>query len=167
MATGFLSRNSAVAASCAMTSEYTRASRTRRAISCAYCAPKSTTRTGRGPSMRSSALAFSAEESVTSAILGPDGAAVARGILRCVMDASTESSARPPSPRPWSLSILDITQAAVFAALIAALGLPGAINLPGGVPITLQTMGVMLAGAILGPKKGTLAVEPSWVWWRP
>ena len=74
------------------------------------------------------------------------------------MDASTESSARPPSPRPWSLSILDITQAAVFAALIAALGLPGAINLPGGVPITLQTMGVMLAGAILGPKKGTLAV---------
>ena len=74
------------------------------------------------------------------------------------MDASTESSARPPSRRPWSLSILDVTQAAVFAALIAALGLPGAINLPGGVPITLQTMGVMLAGAILGPKKGTLAV---------
>jgi hypothetical protein len=31
-----------------MTSEYTLASRTRRAISCAYCAPKSTTKTGRG-----------------------------------------------------------------------------------------------------------------------
>src|ERR1700758_4610082 len=30
-----------------MTSEYTRASRTRRAINCAYWAPKSTTRTGR------------------------------------------------------------------------------------------------------------------------
>ncbi|MCH5642178.1 MULTISPECIES: biotin transporter BioY [unclassified Gordonia (in: high G+C Gram-positive bacteria)] len=70
------------------------------------------------------------------------------------------SSGTQPHKRhnPWSLSVTDITQAAVFAALIAALGLPGAINLPGGVPITLQTMGVMLAGAILGPKKGTLAV---------
>src|SRR6185312_5750174 len=31
---------------CGTISEYTPASRTRRAISCAYCAPKSTTRTG-------------------------------------------------------------------------------------------------------------------------
>lgn len=52
----------------------------------------------------------------------------------------------------------DLAQAAVFAALIAVLGLPGQITLAGGVPITLQTLGVMLAGAILGPKKGTLAV---------
>jgi biotin transport system substrate-specific component len=53
----------------------------------------------------------------------------------------------------------DLTQAAVFAALIAALGLPGTITLgPTGVPITLQTLGVMLAGAILGPRKGALAV---------
>nr|WP_221247247.1 biotin transporter BioY [Gordonia humi] len=52
----------------------------------------------------------------------------------------------------------DLAQAAVFAALIAVLGLPGQINLSAGVPITLQTLGVMLAGAILGPKKGTLAV---------
>ena len=60
--------------------------------------------------------------------------------------------------RPWALSLTDLAQAAVFAALIAVLGLPGQINLSAGVPITLQTMGVMLAGAILGPKKGTLAV---------
>ena len=58
----------------------------------------------------------------------------------------------------WALSLSDLTQAAAFAALIAVLGLPGQINLAAGVPITLQTMGVMLAGAILGPKKGTLAV---------
>lgn len=55
-------------------------------------------------------------------------------------------------------SINDLTQAAVFAALIVVLGLPGQFNLAGGVPITLQTMGVMMAGAILGPKKGTAAV---------
>src|ERR1700678_238097 len=38
---------------CGITSEKTRASRTRRAISCAYCAPKSTTNTGRsaGPAL--------------------------------------------------------------------------------------------------------------------
>jgi biotin transport system substrate-specific component len=53
----------------------------------------------------------------------------------------------------------DLTQAAVFAALIAALGLPGTLTIgPSGVPITLQTLGVMLAGAILGPLKGALAV---------
>ena len=54
----------------------------------------------------------------------------------------------------------DLAQIAVFAALIAAFGLPGRINLPfaQGVPITLQTLGVMLAGAILGARKGFLAV---------
>ncbi|MFD6053338.1 biotin transporter BioY [Agromyces sp. NPDC060279] len=53
----------------------------------------------------------------------------------------------------------DLAQIAVFAALIAALGVPGAIPLgPEGVPITLQTLGVMLAGAILGARKGSLAV---------
>src|SRR6478736_4175546 len=48
MAFGSLALISSTVAVCGMTSEYTRASRTRRAISCAYCAPKSTTRTGRG-----------------------------------------------------------------------------------------------------------------------
>ncbi|MTD12577.1 biotin transporter BioY [Nakamurella sp. YIM 132087] len=54
----------------------------------------------------------------------------------------------------------DLAQIAVFAALIAALGLTGTLYLGGGtaVPITLQTLGVMLAGAILGPRKGFLAV---------
>ncbi len=53
----------------------------------------------------------------------------------------------------------DLTQAAVFAGLLAALGLPGTLTIgPSGVPITLQTLGVMLAGSILGPRKGALAI---------
>jgi biotin transport system substrate-specific component len=55
-------------------------------------------------------------------------------------------------------SARDLAQIAVFAALIAALTLPGAIPTGVGVPITLQTLGVMLAGAILGARKGALAV---------
>ncbi|MGP4057257.1 biotin transporter BioY [Mycobacterium sp. 4D054] len=53
----------------------------------------------------------------------------------------------------------DLTQAAVFAGLLAALGLPGTLTIgPTGVPITLQTFGVMLAGSILGARKGALAI---------
>jgi biotin transport system substrate-specific component len=48
---------------------------------------------------------------------------------------------------------------ASFAALIAALGLPGSLYLFGGaVPITLQTLGIMLAASVLGARRGTLAV---------
>ncbi|NLG55494.1 MAG: biotin transporter BioY [Rhodococcus sp.] len=54
----------------------------------------------------------------------------------------------------------DLAHVAVFAALIIALGLPGTINVggTGGVPITLQSLGVMLAGALLGARKGMLSV---------
>jgi biotin transport system substrate-specific component len=53
----------------------------------------------------------------------------------------------------------DIARVSVFAALIAVLGLPGSLNLFGNaVPITLQTLGVMLAGAILGAWRAALAV---------
>lgn len=41
---------------------------------------------------------------------------------------------------------------ALFAALMAVLGLIPKIDLPFGVPITLQTLGVMLAGCLLGPR---------------
>lgn len=72
------------------------------------------------------------------------------------------SSAQQPGRsrfRGLSVSVGDLAQAAVFAALIAALGLPGTISIgPSGVPLTLQTLGVMLAGSILGPRKGVLAV---------
>jgi biotin transport system substrate-specific component len=57
------------------------------------------------------------------------------------------------------LSSRDLALVASFAALIAVLGLPGSINLFGNaVPITLQSMGVMLAGSILGWKRGALSV---------
>ena len=47
---------------------------------------------------------------------------------------------------------------ALFAALIAALGLIPKITLAFGVPITAQSLGVMLCGTILGSKRGALAV---------
>lgn len=50
-----------------------------------------------------------------------------------------------------------IARIALFAALIVVLGMV-TIPLPGGVPITAQTLGVMLAGAVLGPRRGPLAV---------
>ena len=62
-------------------------------------------------------------------------------------------------PSAAKLTARDLAQIAVFAALIVALGLPGQLNIgTSGVPITLQSMGVMLAGAILGARKGCLSV---------
>jgi biotin transport system substrate-specific component len=47
---------------------------------------------------------------------------------------------------------------ALFAALIAALGLIPKITLLSGIPITAQSMGIMLCGTVLGAKRGALAV---------
>jgi biotin transport system substrate-specific component len=52
----------------------------------------------------------------------------------------------------------NVTLIALFAALIAALGLIPPVTLGFGVPITAQTLGVMLCGTILGAKRGGLAV---------
>lgn len=52
----------------------------------------------------------------------------------------------------------NLTYTALFAALIAALGLVPKITLAFGVPITAQSMGIMLCGTILGAKRGGLAV---------
>ncbi|UAL29938.1 biotin transporter BioY [Nocardioides rotundus] len=58
-----------------------------------------------------------------------------------------------------SLSGRDLATVAVFAGIVAALGLVPAIPALGGaVPITAQSLGVMLAGAILGPRRGALAL---------
>lgn len=46
---------------------------------------------------------------------------------------------------------------AIFAALIAALGLLPNLMLASGVPITAQSLGVMLCGTVLGAKRGGLA----------
>src|SRR5439155_19404692 len=52
-ACGFRARTCSAVTSCPTSSEYTRHSRTRRAISCAYCPPRSTTSTGRSSAGRS------------------------------------------------------------------------------------------------------------------
>ncbi|WP_394342431.1 biotin transporter BioY [Rothia uropygialis] len=64
-------------------------------------------------------------------------------------------TATPAAPASAAHSIAYI---AVFAALVAVLGMPGNIPLPGLVPITAQTLGVMLAGAVLGPWRGALSM---------
>ncbi|MBR8742204.1 biotin transporter BioY [Nocardiopsis sp. MG754419] len=61
--------------------------------------------------------------------------------------------------RHRGLTARDLALIAVFAALIAAMSVTVAIPLPfSPVPITLQTMGIMLAPSLLGWKRGTLAV---------
>ena len=52
----------------------------------------------------------------------------------------------------------NLTLIALFAALIAGLGLIPKFTLAFGVPITAQTLGVMLCGTVLGAKRGALAV---------
>ncbi|WP_431072248.1 biotin transporter BioY [Microbacterium phyllosphaerae] len=51
----------------------------------------------------------------------------------------------------------ELARAAIFAALIVVLGMV-TIPIPGGVPITAQTLGVMLAGAVLGPRLAPLSI---------
>jgi biotin transport system substrate-specific component len=50
----------------------------------------------------------------------------------------------------------DLAYIALFAAITAVLGLVPAIQV-GPVPITAQTLGVMLAGAVLGARRGFLS----------
>ena len=51
-----------------------------------------------------------------------------------------------------------IVLVSLFAALIAVLGLAPKVMLASGVPITAQSMGIMLCGTVLGAKRGALAV---------
>ncbi len=52
-----------------------------------------------------------------------------------------------------------IAEVALFAAVIVALGsVPSLYAFGLAVPVTAQTLGVMLAGAVLGPRRGTAAV---------
>lgn len=52
----------------------------------------------------------------------------------------------------------NVAQIALFAALIAALGAIPQITLAFGIPVTAQSMGVMLAGAVLGARRGFLSM---------
>lgn len=56
---------------------------------------------------------------------------------------------------PGKLAAADLATIAVFAALIAALGLIGTLTPFGAVvPISVQSLGVMLAGSLLGAWRG-------------
>lgn len=73
--------------------------------------------------------------------------------------ADTTTTADAPAARRRS-STTDIALIAAFAALISACAYIGGIPVGGGqVAITLQSFGVMLAGALLGPWRGFLAVS--------
>lgn len=80
---------------------------------------------------------------------------------------SPDSAPTPAAPggettwhRPVGASATrNLTYVALFAALVAALGLFPPLMVPAlGVPITAQTLGVMLAGAVLGARRGGLAL---------
>ncbi|WP_104103636.1 biotin transporter BioY [Arthrobacter sp. 08Y14] len=77
------------------------------------------------------------------------------------MSTSSAEAAAPSrrarfSRRRWNAS--DLSLIAVFAALVASFSLLPGVPLGAGVPITLQTLAVMLAGIILGPVRGAAAV---------
>lgn len=80
--------------------------------------------------------------------------------VNSVQDAAASPfTDRNTMPRRTPLGLADLSRIAIFAALIAVLGIPGAIPAFGGaVPITAQTLGVMLAGTVLGPWRGAAAV---------
>lgn len=65
---------------------------------------------------------------------------------------------RIPMRSRLRIDATDIARIAVFAAIVAVLGMPSGIAVFGAVPITAQTLGVMLAGAILGPWRGALSM---------
>ena len=63
------------------------------------------------------------------------------------------------SARQRTFSAAGLAMTATFVGMIAAMGLVPALTVPGvGVPITIQSLGVMLAGAILGRWRGAAAV---------
>ncbi|GAB6983828.1 biotin transporter BioY [Nocardioides pyridinolyticus] len=76
------------------------------------------------------------------------------------MAETTDPTTTGTTPKRRRSVTTDLALIAGFAALISACAYIGAIPTGGaGVPITLQTFGVMLAGCVLGPVRGFLAVS--------
>lgn len=77
---------------------------------------------------------------------------------------STPTPTRAPDETPHTAARTErpaavAAQIGTFAALIAVFGVAGSLPVPGlAVPVTLQTLAVMLAGALLGPRRGAAAV---------
>ncbi len=68
---------------------------------------------------------------------------------------NAQTSAENSAPKKSKFKTVDVVYIGVFAALIAVCSW---IQIPLTIPITLQTMGVCIASALLGTKKGTLSV---------
>lgn len=64
----------------------------------------------------------------------------------------------PPTHTPPLMPTRDLVYTALFAALVAVLGLIPPLYLSPAVPITAQSLGVMLAGALLGARRGGMAL---------
>ncbi|AKT51251.1 biotin transporter BioY [Arsenicicoccus sp. oral taxon 190] len=72
---------------------------------------------------------------------------------------STPATRTPsrPAPAGRALTARDLALVAAFCALIVAL-VPVKVPVGGAAPIVLQNLGIMLAGAVLGARRGFLAV---------
>lgn len=71
----------------------------------------------------------------------------------------TDSAPSPAGATRNRMAARDLALIAVFAGFIAALGMAGTLTPMGeAAPITAQTLGVMLAGSILGGRRAALAV---------
>lgn len=70
--------------------------------------------------------------------------------------STTKTPAAPTRARRWDAT--DLGLIAVFAAVVAAAALVPGIPLAMGVPITFQTLAVMLTGMVLGPGRAFAAV---------
>ncbi len=62
------------------------------------------------------------------------------------------------APTAARSTTVDLALVAAFAALVAVCSILPAINISTFAPVTLQTFGVLLAGAVLGARRGLLAV---------
>ena len=69
------------------------------------------------------------------------------------------AGSRSESTRPRGIDARSVALVAVFTALLVAAAVVPGIPVGGfGVPLTLQTLAVLLTGLVLGPARGTLAV---------
>ncbi len=88
----------------------------------------------------------------------PAGSEPRSGQADCDRPTSLDSTGDLRDPAPDATS-RDLALVATFAGVVAALGLVPAFVPPGfTVPITAQSLGVMLAGAVLGARRGFLSV---------
>jgi len=74
-------------------------------------------------------------------------------------DQTTNGTANLVPPKTRSLSAKDLALIALFAALTCALGVSPVIPLPAiGVTLAVQTLGMLLAGGVIGAKRAAAAM---------